>query len=202
MTAAIIAGALVLVVAVVVLMSRHGGGSSPSPAGTAAGATPTATARASASANTAAQRQAAAQLAGLLAQSGADRGTVTDAVVSVQSCGKSLSQDARTLSKASANRRSLLSRLNGLPGRSALPAALVSALTGAWQASAQADADLARWASNAASRGCHKGNPNNASLQASYGPDNQATTSKQAFVRLWNPLARHYGLTTYQSGQL
>jgi hypothetical protein len=198
MTAAIIAGALVLVVAVVVLMSHHGG---PSPAGTAAGATPTATAPRSASANTAAQRQAAAQLAGLLAQSGADRGAVTDAVVNVQSCGKSLSQDARTLSKASANRRSLLSRLNNLPGRSALPAALVSALTSAWQASAQADADLATWASNAAGH-CHKGNPNNASLQASYGPDSQATAGKQAFVRLWNPLARRYSLTTYQSGQL
>ena len=40
------------------------------------------------------------------------------------------------------------------------------------------------------------------SLQASYGPDGQATTDKQAFARLWNPLARRYGLRTYQSAQL
>jgi C4-dicarboxylate-specific signal transduction histidine kinase len=180
-------------------MSQHGGSSPP---GNAAGTTPTAAAPARSSANTTAQRQAAAQLAGLLAQSGADRGAVNDAVVNVQGCGKSLRQDAQTLSRAAANRRGLLSRLSSLPGRSALPGALVAALTGAWQASAQADADLAEWASNAASHNCHKGNSNNASLQASYGPDSQATSDKQAFVRLWNPLARHYGLTTYQSEQL
>jgi hypothetical protein len=78
---------------------------------------------------------------------------------------------------------------------------MLSDLSGAWQASAQVDADLARWASAAAGH-CHKGNAKDPSLQASYGPDGQATADKQSFARLWNPLARRYGLQTYQSAQL
>jgi hypothetical protein len=191
---------LVLVVATVIVVALRGGSSpsGPTAGGTTAGSTPTA----SAPASSVAQQQAATQLSGLLAQSGTDRGAVIDAVVNVQNCGKGLGKDAQTFTTAANNRRSLLSRLGGLPGRSALPAAMLTDLSGAWQASAQADTDLARWAAAAASHGCHKGNANNASLNASYGPDNQATTGKQAFVRLWNPLARHYGLPTRQVSQL
>ena len=39
-------------------------------------------------------------------------------------------------------------------------------------------------------------------LRASSGPEAQASTDKQAFARLWNPIARQYGLTTYQRDQL
>ena len=63
------------------------------------------------------------------------------------------------------------------------------------------DADLAKWATAAASH-CRKGNQNDPNLKASYGPDGQATAGKQAFARLWNPLARKYALRTYQPEQL
>jgi hypothetical protein len=195
-TAAIIAAALVLVVAVVFIMDQHSGGSSP--AGTAAGATPTATA----SAGAAAERQAAARLVGLLSQSDTDRADVINAVGNVRACGKNLGRDEQIFTTAARNRRALLSKLGSLPGRSALPAAMLSDLSGAWQASAQVDTDLAKWATTAATHGCHKGNAKDPNLQASYGPDGQATAGKQAFARLWNSLARHYGLQTFQVAQL
>ena len=124
-----------------------------------------------------------------------------DAVGSVRSCGKNLGNDARVFTTAASNRRALLAKLGSLPERSALPAGMLTDLSGAWQASAQVDTDLAKWASTAG-RGCHKGNSKDPSLQASYGPDGQATADKQAFARLWNPLAKRYGLRTYQWEQL
>jgi hypothetical protein len=199
-TTAIVAVVLVLVVAGVVIAAMHGGSSS---GGGSAGATTGATPTTSASANAQAERQAATQLATLLPQSGADRGKVVDAVVDVQNCGKNLTQDAATFSTAATNRHTLLSKLGALSGRAALPPAMVSALTGAWQASAQADTDLSKWAQDELSGGCHKSKTgNDANLKASYGPDGQATTDKQAFTRLWNPLARMYGLKTYQVSDL
>ena len=199
LTPAIIAVVLVLVVAGVVIAAMHGNSSSSSAGGTTGGGTPTATA----TANAQAQKQAATQLSALLPQSGADRGKVVNAVVDVQNCGKNLAQDETTFSTAAANRQALLTRLGALPDRSALSPAMVSALTGAWQASAQADTDLSKWAQDELSHGCRKSRVNNdANLKASYGPDSQATTDKQAFTRLWNPLARQYGLKTYQVGAL
>jgi hypothetical protein len=134
----------------------------------------------------------------LLSQSGGDRGDVVNAVVSVQKCGPGLPGAAATFSKASQNRHVLLNKLENVPGSSNLPPAMIQHLTTAWQASAQADEDLAKWAA-AESHGCKKGKTsNNRYLKASYGPDSQATTNKQAFTAQWNPLAQKYGLPTYQ----
>lgn len=199
LTPVIIAVVLVLVVAGVVIAAMHGNSSSSSTGGTTGGSTPTATA----SGNTQAEKLATTQLSALLPESGADRGKVVNAVVDVQNCGKNLAQDAATFSTAAANRQALLTRLGALPNRAALSPAMVSALTGAWQASAQADTDLSKWAQDELSRGCHKAKTgNDANLKASYGPDSQATADKQAFTRLWNPLARQYALKTYQVGDL
>jgi hypothetical protein len=199
-TPAVIAAVLLLVVAGVVILAMHGGSGSNSPtAGSTASATPTT----STAANAQAEQQAANQLAALLPQSGADRGAVIDADVDVSNCGKNLAQDVSTFNKSASNRQTLLSKLGSLPGRSALPSALVTALSGAWQASAQADSDLAKWAQDELSGGCRKSKvDNDPNLKASYGPDGQATTDKQSFVQLWNPLARKYGLKTYQVGDL
>ena len=197
LTPAIIAVVLVLVVAGVVIAAVHSGGSGSGGAQTAT--TPTA----SASAGAQSERQAATELAALLPQSGADRGAVIDADVDVSDCGNNMAQDEATFTKSASNRQSLLTRLAALPGRSALPPAMVSALTGAWQASVQADTDLAKWAQDELTGGCHKNKTaDDPNLKASYGPDGQATADKQAFVNLWNPLARKYGLKTYQVGDL
>ena len=185
----IVAAALVVVVAGVILFRAHSG----STAGT--GTTPSAS-------SPDAQRQAAVGLSGLLAQSVTDRAAVTDAAADVRGCGPSLRQDARTFAHAASSRQRLLARLGSLPGHSLLPAAMVQDLTDAWQASAQVDTDLARWADDTIARGCHHNSRPDAGLRASYVPESQATEGKHAFASLWNPLARRYGLTTYQPNQL
>jgi hypothetical protein len=78
---------------------------------------------------------------------------------------------------------------------------MLQALTGAWQASAQVDTDLARWAEGKIARGCHRNSRSDARLRASYAPEGKATAGKQAFASLWNPVARRYGLITYQRNQ-
>jgi len=196
----LIAGAMVIVVVVgvvLVLQSLRGGTSSPPAAG------PTSTPKSSAApVSKQAQHQAATQLAGLLSQSGSDRGAVIDAVVDVENCGKNLAQDEKTLARAASNRNILLTKLGSLPDRSTLPASMMTALTGAWQASAQADSDLAKWATDEAG-GCHKKTvQNDPNYKASLGPDSTATNDKQSFVAQWNPIATRYSLKTYQWEQL
>jgi hypothetical protein len=191
----VIAAAAVVLAAVIGFVAFHG---HPAKKAASSGSTPAAT---SSAASQASQRDAAARLSALLAQSVTARGDVIDAVVAVRACRPSLPADAQIFAKAASSRERLLSKLRSLPGRSALPAAMLRDLGGAWQASAQADTDLAHWTNTKIARGCHaKGS--DASLQASYGPDGQATTDKKAFAGLWDPIANQYGLTAYQWDQL
>jgi hypothetical protein len=185
----IVAAALLALVAGIVIFRPHAGSTA------AAGTAPSPSSQD-------ARRQAAVRLSGLLAQSVTDRAAVTNAAEDVRGCGPSLHQDARTFTRAASSRQHLLSRLASLPGRSELPPALLRNLTTAWQASAQVDTDLARWAADTMARHCHHNSRSDAGLRASFVPESQATVGKHAFARLWNPVARGYGLTTYQPSQL
>jgi hypothetical protein len=193
---AAVAGGLVLIVVVALVLSMHGG-SSANNGGAGASGSPTASAGNSALT----QQQAAVALSGLLAQSGKDHAAVNAAVSNVEACGKGLAQDAQVFATAASNRSTLLTKLAQLPGRAALPPAMVSELTTAWQASATVDGDLAKWAADAA-RHCRKGNLNDPNYTATMPFDSKATNGKIAFVRLWNPLAKKDGLPTYQSAEL
>jgi hypothetical protein len=184
----IVAAALLAVVAGIVIFWPHAGG-------TAAGTAPSTSSQDT-------RRQAAVRLSRLLAQSVTDRAAVTDAAEDVRGCGPSLRQDARTFTRAASSRQHLLTRLESLPSRSLLPAALLRNLTTAWQASAQVDTDLARWAADTMARSCHRNSRSDAGLRASYAPESQATAAKHTFAHLWNQVARGYGLTTYQPSQL
>jgi len=188
----IVAVALVAVVAGIFIFRAHSGSTAPSGS---TGTTPSASSQD-------ARRQAAVGLSGLLARSVADRAAVIDAATDVRGCGPSLRQDARTFASSASSRQRLLSRLGSLPGRSLLPAAMLQDLTDAWQASAEVDTDLARWAQDMITRGCHHNNRSDAGLRASYAPESQAAAGKSAFASRWNPVARRYGLTTYQPSQL
>ncbi len=148
------------------------------------------------------QRQAAESLASLLAQSVTDRSSVVSAVSDVKDCGPGLTQDPQAFQAAATSRQNLLSRLGDLPGRSALPGPMLQALTGAWQASVQADQDFGQWAQDEVSQGCVQDDHSDPGYQAAAGPDRQATTDKKSFAKLWNPLAARYGLTPYQWNQL
>jgi hypothetical protein len=170
---------------------------SPGPSGSGLASAPP-----SPSASASSSEQAAAQaLAQLLASSASDRGAVVAAVSDVNSCGSGLSQDVQTFQQAAASRQQLVSQLSSLSGVSALPAQMIQDLSGAWQASGQADQDFASWASDENAT-CTPDDSGDASYQAATEPDDQATTDKQAFVSLWNPIATQYGLTTYQWNQL
>jgi hypothetical protein len=196
---AITAAVLVLVAAaavIVVVTLRHGSGTGV--------ATPPATTTATSTSGTkniSAEKQAATTLDGLLSQTVGDRSAVINAVTDVRRCGPSLRQDARTFSTAASSRRTLLSKLGSMTGRSALPASMLQHLTSAWQASAEVDTDLSRWAGDEIGHGCRK-NDQDSNLGATNGPDTQATAGKQAFARQWNPIARRYALTTYHWQQL
>jgi hypothetical protein len=138
----------------------------------------------------------------LLAQSGADRTAVTQAVGAVAACSPGLSQDETIFSNAASSHQALLGKLATLPDRSALPAPMLSDLTAAWQASAQADQDFAQWARDEISHGCSTNYQSDASYQAATAPDGQATKDKQAFAALWTAIADEYGLPLYQYNQI
>jgi hypothetical protein len=195
-----VAAAVVIIVVVAITLSSQGGSSSNTAgSGTAAGATPTASSSAGTTALT--QQQAATGLSALLQQSGGDRADVSAAVVDVEGCGNSLAKDVRVFNTAAANRRTLLSKLAQLPGRSALSPAMLSDLTSAWQASATVDADLGKWAQDQVGH-CKKGNTKDPNYTATIPFDSQATNSKNAFVAAWNPTAKKDNLPTRQSGDI
>jgi hypothetical protein len=147
--------------------------------------------------------QAAAQsLSRLLAQSAADRTAITNAFDDVNACGSGLAQDAQAFQQAAASRKQLMSQLSALKNDSVLPALMLQDLSGAWQASYQADQDYADWAADENSEGCTSNDTSDSHYQAAAGPDTAATTDKEAFVSAWNAIAGQYGLTTYQQNQL
>ena len=193
-----VGGGLAVIVVAALLLSMHGGSSSNNAGVGTPGGTPTASAGGTSALT---QQQAATALSGLLAQSGKDHAAVNAAVSNVEACGQGLSHDAQVFSTAAGNRGALLAKLAGLPGRAALSPAMISDLTAAWQASATVDADLAKWATDAAGD-CRKGNLNDPNYKATIPFDSKATNGKIAFVRLWNPLANKDGLPAYQSAEL
>ena len=148
------------------------------------------------------RRQAAQALAALLAHSGTDRAAVTQAVSAVAACSPGLSQDETIFSNAASSHQALLGKLAALPDRSALPAPMLQDLTTAWQASAEADQDFARWTQDEISHGCSTNYRSDANYQATTVPDDQATKYKKAFAALWTAIANEYGLPLYQYNQI
>ena len=148
-----------------------------------------------------AEQQAAKNLAGLLGKSVADRSAVVQAYNNVGNC-ESLNHDVTTFQNAAGSRQTLLAELGELPGKAALPAGMLQSLTGAWQASDEADQAFATWAQDEMAKGCTPNDHADPGYLAANGPDKQATRDKLAFVRAWDPIANQYGLTAYRQGQL
>jgi hypothetical protein len=159
------------------------------------------TARSRAKTAVPAEEVAARGLSALLAQSSGDRSAVVDAAADVQQCGQDLAGDPDIFTRAVASRQQLLTRLANLSDASALPAGMIQALTGAWQASVQADRDYVAWAQDENSGRCKAG-PADPNLSAATAPADQANADKMTFLKLWNPIALQYGLPTYQWSQL
>jgi hypothetical protein len=165
---------------------------------------PTASASGSVSPTAAAvtERQAASSVAGMLTRSVSDRSAIVSADNDVASCGPNLASDAGVFTRAANSRTAILANLAAMPGRSALPAAVLSDLTKAWQASVAADQSLGRGARHESTHVCVPNDTGDPGYQASTAPDNEATKYKTEFTTRWNPIATRYSLTTYQPNQL
>ncbi|MGV9556781.1 hypothetical protein [Streptomyces sp. NPDC003401] len=171
---------------------------------TVAASQPAAEGSASASAD-AAEQQAIA-LDELLADSGSSRATVIGAVADVKRCDN-LAAAAADLREAAKQRTGLVTSLSGL-AVDRLPdhAALTAALTKAWQASASADDHYAAWADQvAAEKGklCKKGQARGTGrTQEANRASGTASAQKTQAAKLWNTIAKKYGLTERQPTQL
>ncbi len=148
--------------------------------------------------------QQAAELDKLLADSGDSRTTVINAVSDVKSCDN-LGQAAKDLRAAAKQRTGLVTRLKGISvDRLPNHAELTTALTKAWQASASADNHYAAWADQTAGKkGCKKGKARTTDeTRAGHRASGVASTEKTKAAKLWNEIARKYGLTERQPTQL
>ncbi|WAX79468.1 hypothetical protein [Streptomyces sp. KMM 9044] len=149
-------------------------------------------------------RQQAVELDKLLAHSGDSRSAVINAVEDVKVC-KDLQQAAKDLRDAAGQRNQLVTDLTTL-SVDELPehAALTTALTKAWQASASADNHYAAWADQTAGeKGCKKGQARSTGeTEAANKASGTATAEKTRAAELWNAIARQHGLTERQPTQL
>jgi hypothetical protein len=143
---------------------------------------------------------AMATLASYLRQSAAVRPTVQAAIDKVQNCSESPSNAQATVQQAITTRQGILQGLHTL-SVSGLPngTQLVGALTTAMQNSLNADTDYHAWMADLVSSGNTCGSNSNQDSNYVNGvtASGDATISKNAFLRLWNPMAPTYGQQTY-----
>ena len=199
--AAVGIGIAVLGIGAGALLSSGGGGDDKNQT---VSATASATTEESASPSADPAKQQAVELDKLLADSGSSRASVISAVANVKACNN-LGQAAEDLRAAATQRGELVTRLSGLQVDQ-LPdhAALTTALTKAWQASASADNHYAAWADQVAGKkGCKKGQARTTpQTQAGNRASGTASAQKSKAAQLWNGIAKTYGLTQRQPTQL
>lgn len=145
---------------------------------------------------------AMATIGSYLQQSASVRPTVLNAINAVRACSQSPSSGEAALEHAITVRQNILAGLQNL-SVGGLPngAQLVSALKTAMQNSLNADHDYHAWMADLASSGsaCGSNTNQDSNYQAALTADGASTTSKNAFVNLWNPMAPTYGQQTYSS---
>lgn len=175
-------------------------GSPSASAGTSASASP-----GSGGGESAAEQQAK-KLDALLKTSGSSRSSVVRAVSNIQSC-QNVTSAASDLRAAATQRKNLVTQLGGL-SVDKLPdhQKLTAALTKAWNASAEADNHYASWGDQVAGNSgkfCKHGSARN-SGQSAAGARSSGTASqnKNTAVKLWNAIAKQYGLTQRSATQL
>ncbi|WP_461038369.1 hypothetical protein, partial [Streptomyces mayteni] len=150
-------------------------------------------------------RAQAEALSALLADSSASRDSVIRAVGDIRGCAN-LDNAANDLRAAAAQRNGLVTELNVLSLDAVQDgAALATALTEAWQASAEADDHYAAWADEARTNPavCQGGSATHTD-RANQGDaaSGRATTAKERASQLWSPVAAQYGLPERTSDQL
>ena len=145
---------------------------------------------------------AMATLGSDLARSASVRSTIQSAINGVQRCSESPSGGEATLQQAIDTRQDIL---NGLPALSVsgLPngTQLVSTLTTTMQDSIAADKDYQGWMRDFANSGspCGSDPSQDSNYAAAVNVSNAATTAKNAFVAIWDPMAPRYGQQVFSS---
>ncbi|MFJ1898652.1 hypothetical protein [Streptomyces sp. NPDC088115] len=146
----------------------------------------------------------AEELDKLLADSNNSRAAVISAVEKTKTC-TNLDKAVSDLKGAAQQRRDLVTRLKGL-SVDKLPdnAELTASLTRAWQASASADDHYAAWAAQAKSKKvCKHGKARTTSqMQAASVQSGEASKAKREASKLWNTIAKKYGLTEREATAL
>ncbi len=146
----------------------------------------------------------AEELDKLLADSNNSRAAVIGAVEKTKTC-TNLDQAVADLKGAAQQRRDLVTRLKGL-SVDKLPnhGGLTASLTKAWQASASADDHYAAWAAQAKSKKvCKHGKARTTpQTQAANVQSGEASKAKREASKLWNTIAKKYGLTERESTAL
>ena len=182
----------------------HGGAPPASGSTSPAGATSPVTSPAASSA-TATQLPGAAAMATLgsyLARSASVRPTIQAAINGVQGCSESPASGEATLQRAIDTRQDILNALPTL-SVSGLPSGtqLVSTLTTTMQDSIAADKDYQSWMKDFASSGspCGSDPSQDSNYAAAVNVSGAATTAKNAFVAIWDPMAPRYGQPVYSS---
>jgi hypothetical protein len=137
--------------------------------------------------------QQAAALGTLLTSSAAARTALHQAVAQVGACANlpaavSKLQDVVNLRSSEYGRASALATAV-LPDGATVKSALVAALG----SSLKADQDYLAWARQQQSSGCTPATQSSA-YNAAFSTSQQADAAKQAFVRVWNPVAARYGI--------
>jgi serine/threonine protein kinase len=137
-----------------------------------------------------------------LARSAAVRPTVQAAIDDVQNCSESPASGEAALQQAINTRQDILHGLTTLDvSRVPNGAQLVSTLTTAMQNSLNADNDYHAWMADLVSAGSTCGS--NASQDSNYvaggTASSAATTSKNDFLAIWDPMAPRYGQRTYSA---
>jgi hypothetical protein len=134
-----------------------------------------------------------------VALSASVRPAVQNAIAGVQACSESPASGEAVLQQAITTRQDILHGLKTLSVAD-LPngAQLVSALTTAMQQSLDADKDYKAWMADLASSRTCVSDPNQDSHFVAAGTTSaSATTSKNAFLAIWNAMAPRYGQPTY-----
>ena len=143
-----------------------------------------------------------ATLGSYLARSASVRPTIQAAINGVQGCSESPASGEATLQRAIDTRQDILNALPTL-SVSGLPSGtqLVSTLTTTMQDSIAADKDYQSWMKDLASSGspCGSNPGQDSNYAAAVNVSGAATTAKNAFVAIWDPMAPRYGQPVYSS---
>src|SRR2546430_4372913 len=180
-------------IAAVKLTAKHPGRTATGPRSSSAPATQSGTSGGPASADGKSQAQAIDQL---LNASSASRQKLGPALTAVDGCGD-LNGALTTLQQVTTERDGQVKQgqslaVDQLTGGAQLKSSLVQALT----FSLQADQKFTAWAQAVAAAGCSGHAPHEDNYNAAQAASGSATTNKQQFVTLWNPVAATYGLQT------